>query len=60
MRFNTSITLINETDTLSHSDIKKLHHSIIISSLMQNNLYEVMNTSYKLIHEGITQMEITI
>ena len=27
IRFNTSITLMNETDTSSHSDIKKLHQS---------------------------------
>ena len=31
IRFNTSITLINKTDTLSHSVIKKLHHSFNIT-----------------------------
>ena len=31
IRFNTSITLINKTDTLSHSDIKKLHDFINIT-----------------------------
>ena len=30
-RFNTSKTLINETDMLSLSEIKKLHHSIKIT-----------------------------